>query len=92
MPSQAALALVADAPAASLEAEAPIVVLKFGSSILRSPADAPAVASAVYAHVRAGRRVVAVVSAFGGQTDRLLADARGLGLDMRTTCCPAMWP
>lgn len=80
MPSQAALALVADAPAASLEAEAPIVVLKFGSSILRSPADAPAVASAVYAHVRAGRRVVAVVSAFGGQTDRLLADARGLGL------------
>ena len=80
MPAQAALALVADAPVARPEVEAPVVVLKFGSSILRSPADAPAVASAVYAHVRAGRRVVAVVSAFGGQTDKLLADARGLGL------------
>ena len=80
MPPQAALALVSEAPAARPGVEAPVVVLKFGSSILRSPADAPAVASAVYAHVRAGRRVVAVVSAFGGQTDRLLADARGLGL------------
>ena len=49
-----------------------VVVLKFGSSILRSPAEAPLVASAVYGHVRAGRKVVAVVSAFGGATDRLL--------------------
>lgn len=82
MSSHAALALVADAenPAPCPEVEAPVVVLKFGSSILRSPADAPAVASAIYAQVRAGRRVVAVVSAFGGATDRLLSEARGLGL------------
>ena len=55
-----------------------VVVLKFGSSILRSPAEAPLVASAVYGHVRAGRKVVAVVSAFGGATDRLLGEARAL--------------
>lgn len=57
-----------------------VVVLKFGSSILRSPAEAPLVASAVYGHVRSGRKVVAVVSAFGGATDRLLGEARALGL------------
>ena len=38
-------------PAAAVE----VVVLKFGSSILRSQAHAPAVASEVYGHVRAGR-------------------------------------
>jgi homoserine dehydrogenase len=65
-----------------------VVVLKFGSSILRSQADAPAVASEVYGHVRAGRKVVAVVSAFGGQTDRLLADARLLGLDHENDLLP----
>lgn len=57
------------------------VVLKFGSSILRGPADIPAVVSEIYRHVRQGRRVVAVVSAFHGQTDRLLGEARGLGHD-----------
>ena len=65
---------------AAAQAAAEVVVLKFGSSILRSPAEAPLVASAVYGHVRAGRKVVAVVSAFGGATDRLLGEARGLGL------------
>ncbi|MBJ7447078.1 MAG: homoserine dehydrogenase [Brevundimonas sp.] len=57
-----------------------IVVMKFGSSVLVSPADAPKVASDIYAEVRRGRRVVAVVSAFAGETDRLLAEARALGL------------
>jgi homoserine dehydrogenase len=61
-------------------AAAEVVVLKFGSSILRSPAEAPLVASAVYGHVRAGRKVVAVVSAFGGATDQMLGEARALGL------------
>ncbi|MBJ7484473.1 homoserine dehydrogenase [Brevundimonas sp.] len=67
---------------------AEVVVLKFGSSILRTQADAPAVASEVYGHVRAGRKVVAVVSAFGGHTDRLLADARELGLDHENDLLP----
>ena len=39
-----------------------IVVLKFGSSVLRSAADLPAAVDEIYRHVRAGRRVVAVVS------------------------------
>ena len=59
---------------------APVVVMKFGSSVLVSPADAPKVASDIYAEVRRGRRVVAVVSAFSGETDRLLCEARALGL------------
>lgn len=75
-------------PAAEQGAALNVVVLKFGSSILRSQADAPAVASEVYGHVRAGRKVVAVVSAFGGQTDRLLADARLLGLDHENDLLP----
>ena len=67
---------------------ADVVVLKFGSSILRSQAHAPYVASEVYGHVRAGRKVVAVVSALGGHTDRLLADARELGLDHENDLLP----
>jgi homoserine dehydrogenase len=75
-------------PAAEQGAALDVVVLKFGSSILRSQADAPAVASEIYGHVRAGRKVVAVVSAFGGQTDRLLSDARLLGLDHENDLLP----
>lgn len=60
---------------------APVAVVKFGSSLLKSPADAALAASELYRQVRAGRKVVAVVSALGGQTDRLLAEARALGLD-----------
>ena len=63
-------------PAAASSPE--IVVMKFGSSVLVSPADAPKVASDISAEVRRGRRVVAVVSAFAGETDRLLAEARAL--------------
>lgn len=65
-----------------------VVVLKFGSSILQSPADAPAVASEIYGHVRHGRKVVAVVSAFDGHTDRLLSDARALGLGHENDLLP----
>ena len=92
MPASA-LALVADkqkpqafaAPAPAAE----VVVLKFGSSVLRNAAEAPAVASEIYGHVRAGRKVVAVVSALSGHTDRLLADARSLGLDHENELLPA---
>ena len=67
----------------------PVVVMKFGSSVLSGPADAPAVASDIYAEVRRGRRVVAVVSAFAGETDRLLAEARALGLAHDNPLLPA---
>jgi len=55
------------------------VVLKFGSSVLSGPDAVPAVVSEIYRHVREGRRVVAVVSAWKGHTDQLLHQARSLG-------------
>jgi len=56
-----------------------VIVLKFGSSVLRSAADLPRAVDEVYRHLREGHRVVAVVSAFAGETDRLLAEARQYG-------------
>ena len=67
----------------------PVVVMKFGSSVLVTPADAPKVASDIYAEVRQGRRVVAVVSAFSGETDKLLGEARALGLVHDNSILPA---
>ncbi len=55
---------------------APLVVLKFGSSVLRSEADLPAAVHEIYRWFRAGRRVIAVVSAFEGVTDALFTRAR----------------
>ena len=60
-----------------MEAKRPIV-LKFGSSVLRDTADLPAVVHEVYRYVRAGRPVVAVVSAMGDTTDRLLRETQAL--------------
>jgi homoserine dehydrogenase len=62
-----------------------IVCLKFGSSVLRSAADLPWCVQQVYAHVRRGERVVAVVSAFAGVTDSLYARAREHGADEHAT-------
>jgi len=56
-----------------------IVVLKFGSSVLRSPADLPTAVDEIYRHVREGRKVVAVVSAYAGVTDRLIERAHSVG-------------
>ncbi len=53
------------------------VVLKFGSSVLRTPASLPIAVTEIYRHYRRGRRVIAVVSAFEGTTDRLLEEAAG---------------
>jgi Homoserine dehydrogenase/Amino acid kinase family len=52
-----------------------VIVLKFGSSVLRGADDLPDVVDEVYRHLREGKRVLAVVSAFEGVTDRLLAAA-----------------
>jgi len=57
-----------------------IRVLKFGSSVLGSERDLPVAVAAVGRELAAGRRVVAVVSAFGRTTDELLARAEQLGL------------
>jgi len=59
--------------------ERPLVVLKFGSSVLTDREAIPEVVTEIYRIVRDGRRVLAVVSAFEGVTDRLLDDAQVLG-------------
>lgn len=56
------------------------IVLKFGSSVLRSAADLPAVTREITLERAAGCHVVAVVSAFEGVTDDLLKRAQQLGL------------
>ena len=76
-------------PAPLLAGGREVVVLKFGSSVLHGPEDTPNAASEIYGHVRQGRRVVAVVSAFGGETDRLLGHARELGLPHENLLAPA---
>lgn len=58
--------------------EAGIHVLKFGSSVLSSPAAYRAAAEEVRAEVAGGARAVVVVSAMGATTDSLLACARGI--------------
>ena len=57
-----------------------ISVLKFGGSALRSEADLPLAVHEIYREWRAGRRVLAVVSALGCTTDDLLKRAQQLGL------------
>jgi homoserine dehydrogenase len=67
----------------------PIVVAKFGSSVLQTPDDIPEVVSEIYRIVRQGRQVVAVVSAFAGITDRLLAEAEAAGAPHDNVNAPA---
>lgn len=55
-----------------------IVVLKFGSSVLGEDEDLPIAVHEIYRCLREGKRVVAVVSALGKTTDRLLAQAKGM--------------
>lgn len=55
-----------------------VVVLKLGGSILDGPEALAAASLEVYREVRAGHRVVAVVSAFRGRTDALAELARRL--------------
>lgn len=54
-------------------------VLKLGSSVLAAERDLPVAVAAVRRHRDAGHPVVAVVSAFAGTTDALLARAERLG-------------
>lgn len=57
------------------------IVLKFGSSVLRSRADLPAAVHEIYRWYRAGQQVVAVVSALDETTESLLAQAREFAPD-----------
>lgn len=58
-----------------------IIVLKFGGSVLRSQADVPTAIHEIYRWYRAGWRVVAIASALGDSTARLLSKARELADD-----------
>lgn len=51
-----------------------ITVLKFGSSVLRDHTDVSLVLQEIYQQWRAGKKVIAVVSAWGDTTDQLLRD------------------
>jgi homoserine dehydrogenase len=53
----------------------PLIVLKFGSSILRTALDMPKAVHEIYRWHRAGWRVIAIVSAVGETTELLLRDA-----------------
>lgn len=55
-----------------------IVVLKFGSSVLRSRADLPAAVHELYRWYREHTRVIAVVSAIGDATEQLIRQSREL--------------
>jgi homoserine dehydrogenase len=59
-----------------------VEVLKFGSSVLRSPGDLHVAVDEIYRRWRVGYRVLAVVSAFEGVTDELMGEiADALGSD-----------
>jgi homoserine dehydrogenase len=61
-----------------MESEKRIVVLKFGSSVLRSETDLPTAVHEIYRWWRDGFQVVAVVSAFGNTTDDLTRHAHSV--------------
>ena len=65
--------------AGKTSADKSLIVLKFGSSVLRAREDLFDAVSEIYRHARRGVGVVAVVSAFDGETDRLLAEAETFG-------------
>lgn len=54
----------------------PLVVLKFGSSVLENCDCLPAVVHEIYRYYRRGQRVLVVVSAIGRHTEVLLSEAR----------------
>ena len=58
-----------------------IVVLKFGSSVLRARTDLLCAVHEIYRWYRCGHRVIAVVSAIGDTTNLLLAGAQDLAPD-----------
>ncbi len=59
--------------------EAALVVLKFSSSVLRRRRDLPRAVGEIYRYVRRGVKVVATVAALDEETERLRAEAAGVG-------------
>jgi homoserine dehydrogenase len=63
-----------------------VEVLKFGSSVLRSPRDLHVAVDEIYRRWRRGCRILAVVSAFEGITDELMAEVANV---LGTNCAEA---
>jgi homoserine dehydrogenase len=61
-----------------MQSENRIIVLKFGSSVLRNESDLPTAVHEIYRWWRDGFQVVAVVSAFGNTTDELTQRAHSV--------------
>jgi len=61
-----------------MQNEKQIIVLKFGSSVLRAESDLPTVVHEIYRWWREGFQVVAVVSAFGDTTNELTSRAHSV--------------
>lgn len=61
-----------------MQSENRIIVLKFGSSVLRNEYDLPAAVHEIYRWWRDGYQVCAVVSAFGNTTDELTQRAHAV--------------
>ena len=61
-----------------MQVENRIIVLKFGSSVLRTESDLPVAVHEIYRWWRDGFQVVAVVSAFGNTTDELTQRAHSI--------------
>jgi homoserine dehydrogenase len=61
-----------------MQSENRIIVLKFGSSVLRNEGDLPAAVHEIYRWWRDGFQVCAVVSAFGNTTDELTRRAHSV--------------
>ena len=57
------------------DSAAPLAVIKLGSSVLVDPEDLLVATSAIYSRLARGMRVIAVVSAMGDDTDRLVKSA-----------------
>jgi len=55
-----------------------VIVLKFGSSVLRDESDLPLAVHEIYRWWRQGARVLVVTSAFGNTTDQLLQRAESI--------------
>lgn len=70
--------------------DARLVVLKFGSSLLKTDSCPHKAVHEVYRHVRQGRKVLAVVSARQGETDALYAEAGALSDGQKSRHLPRL--
>lgn len=66
----------------------PVIVLKFGGSVLTSPEALPQAIGEIYRYVRQGYAVAAVVSALKGETDALLTQASAYGAAQHSAAAP----